>query len=180
MNNRFQNIENNNVTSYTYRVRKGSLSKYGRLIMLQHVLNKSSLRGSKSKEVGLIKDIILGIHSVAEDWIEHLIGVYYLDTMTGKTFRSFCEVLLSKITFYEKIRIIKEVGLLENKDIEMLKCINTMRNAFVHGYSIRSNKFTYKGKKITLWGHIEVLVRDFDSFLSKISGKKVEFLCEVK
>lgn len=179
MSNMFQNIENNTVT-YTFRPRKGSFEKYGKLIMLQHTLNKLSLKGSKSKEVGLIKDIILGIHSVAESWVEHLIGAYYLDAVRGKTFRSFCEVLLSKITFYEKIMIIKEISLLENKDVEMLKSINIIRNAFVHGYSIRSNKFTYKGKKITLWGHIEVLVKDFDSFLSKISGKKVNFLSEIK
>ena len=179
MKNIFQNIGNNTVTT-THRLRKGSLDKYGRLIMLQHTLNNLSLKGSKSKEIGLIKDIVLGMHSIAESWAEHLIGAYYLDRVKGKIFKSFCEVMLSKITFYQKIMIIKEIGLLENKDIEILKSINTIRNAFVHYYSIRSNKFIYRGKKITLWGHIEVLVKDFDSLLSKISGKKVEFLSEVK
>ena len=179
MSNMFQNIENKTVT-FTFKPRKGSIEKYGRLLMLQHELNKFCLKGSKSKEVGLIKDIILGIHSLSESWIEYLISGYYLDRTRGKIFRSFSEVLLSKITFYEKIMIIKKIGLFENKDIEILKAINTIRNAFVHGYSIRSNKFTYKGKKITSWGHIEVLVKDFDSFLSKISGKRVNFLSEVK
>ena len=179
MSNIFQDIKNTKVT-YTFRPRKGSFDKYGRLIMLQHTLNKLSLKGSKSKEVGLIRDIVLGIHSVAENWIDHLIGAYYLDTARGKIFRSFCEIILSKITFYEKIMIIKGTGFFENKEIEMLKSINTIRNAFVHFYSIRSNKFNYKGKKITQWGHIEVLVKDFDSFLSKISGKKINFLSEVE
>jgi len=172
-----QNNENKMV-SLTFIPRKGSMEKYGRLLMLQHRLNEFSLKGSKSKHIDLIKDIVLGIHSLAESWMDYLVAAYYLDATRGKVFKNFREILLTKITFSEKIYILKEISLIENKDLDMLKTINTIRNAFVHGYTLCSNKYLYKKKKITLWGHIEVLVKDFDSFLSKISGKKVNFLSE--
>lgn len=170
------NIENTTTTSFTFRPRRGDIQRTGRLVILQMRLEKFIAKGSKSRHVNIIKDIILGVHSVAENWIDHLISRYYLAKTKGIKFRNFHELLLTKLTFFEKIFILNEMHLIDNKDFEMLRNLNTIRNAFVHGYNIRSSKFLYKRKKITAWGQIEILVKDFEVFLSKISGRKIKLL----
>lgn len=174
------NKNSKTIHSFIIKTRRGSIEKYGRLIMLQHTLSPLSAKGSRSKHVNLIKDIILGLHSIAENWIDYLISFNYLNAIKGKRFRSFCELILTKLTFYEKLLILKEISSIESKDFNTLKSINTIRNAFVHGYSIRNKKFLYKGKKITLWGHIEVLIKDVEIFLRKVSGQKISLLDEQK
>lgn len=166
------NIEHTTTTSVTFRPRRGDIQRIGRLVVLQSRLQKFIAKGSKSRHVNIIKDIILGVHSIAENWIDYFISRYYLAKTKGIKFRNFHELLLAKLTFSEKIFILNEMRLIENKDFEMLRNLNTIRNAFVHGYNIRSNKFLYKRKKITEWGQIEILVKDFEVFLSKLAVEK--------
>lgn len=64
--------------SFIIKTRRGSAKKYGRLIMFQHRLSSLSAKGSRYVHVGLIKDIILGIHSIAENWIDYIISFNYL------------------------------------------------------------------------------------------------------
>jgi len=172
------NDENQKMVTFSRVIRKGEMEKYSRLIELKFELSEFSATGSKSRNIDLIKDIVLGIHFLAESWIEYLIGTYYLGNANRekKKFKNFCEIVLVRITFFQKLLIAKQVSVIEKKDFRILEDINTIRNAFVHNYSIRSAKFIYKGKKITAWGHIEVLIKDFELFLSRITGQKVNLL----
>ncbi len=73
--------------------------------------------------------------------------MYFLNKKRGKGFKEFVEIILTRISFSEKAQILKRITSIENKDVKMLEIINSLRNGFVHGCSIRENRFSYKGKK---------------------------------
>ena len=142
-------------SSSTYRIRRGEVQKYGMLFFLQHKLSRQLVAGSKSKHIDSIKDIVLGIHLMAERWLNYLIVIYFFDKKKGGKVDAFGETILARLNFNDRIQIVKELNLLPIKDVELLQNLNTIRNAFVHGLRIQNKKFNYKGKKITSWGHIE-------------------------
>ena len=125
-----------------------------------------------------IRDIVLGMHVDMERAFDRLLSMYFtLGGGTRETRRDFEEIVLPKVSFEEKLQILKKLKLITSKLRNNAERINTIRNGFAHGYRKDLPRFNYKGKRIFEAKTIEVLENDYNDIREDLR-KQVDKLLE--
>lgn len=125
------------------------------------VLPTSSTMTEKRKFY-LMRELILDYHITIEFLMNSLLARYFVPPIQSLNFQ---EMILSKIEFGEKIKIIRKLKLttLAKSHWETVEAINTIRNTFAHGYHVDHPKFLYKGKKAKHIFKNSAIIKEFQS-----------------
>jgi len=125
-----------------------------------------------------IRDIVLGMHVDMDRAFDRLLSMYFtLGRGTRETRTDLGEIILPKVSFEEKLQILKKLKLIMSKSKNDAERINTIRNGFAHGYRKDLPRFNYKGKRIFEVKTIEVLENDYNDIredLRKQADKLLE------
>jgi len=116
---------------------------------LKHIkdFNKTvSESARRSEKYPAMRSLILDCHLEMEKLFDKIIGMYYVNYFNNRE-ENFEEVLLTKITFEAKKEILVRVIDIPNDIVRIIEKLNSLRNAFAHGYDTKHDKFKYMGEK---------------------------------
>ena len=153
-------------------------------IMVQLVKEAEILKKFyKTKDVHLdkFKLCILRFHLNLESFFNLRIGIRFLGETFSQEHDVFEEVVLSKISWFAKARILMELKILPKYLFEKAKNINTLRNSLVH---IKRKETVYKNdknRKVSVRKDKTILIqvmKDYiaiaDSLTGQVLGKKAK------
>lgn len=100
----------------------------------------------RSEKYPAMRSLILDCHLEMEKLFDKIIEMYYVNYFSNRE-ENFEEVLLTKITFEAKKEILTTVIDIPNDKVRFIEKLNSLRNAFAHGYDTKHNKFKYMGEK---------------------------------
>lgn len=108
-------------------------------------LSGSRLTRGQKKNFGSIRNLVLDYHNGIERFINYTL-IDYLGHRDRPD--KFAEAVLSRLGFDEKVQIIRKFKIVNFSKVEFEKigAINSIRNAFAHGYPLNNKKFLYKKK----------------------------------
>ncbi len=116
---------------------------------LKHIkdFNKTvSESARRSEKYPAMRSLILDCHLEMEKLCDGIIGMYYVNHFSNRE-ENFEEVLLTKITFEAKKEILMTIIDIPNDILRFIEKLNSLRNAFAHGYDTKHDKFKYIGEK---------------------------------
>lgn len=99
-----------------------------------------------SEKYPAMRSLILDCHLEMEKLCDEIIEMYYVNYFSNRE-ENFKEVLLTKITFEAKKEILMTILDIPNDIVRFIEKINSLRNAFAHGYDTKHDKFKYMGEK---------------------------------
>jgi len=113
---------------------------------IKHFNKTISESARSSEKYPAMRSLILDCHLEIEKLFDDIIESYYFNYFSDRE-ENFKEVLLTKITFEAKKEILTVVIDMPNAIVRFIEKLNSLRNAFAHGYDTKHNKFKYIGEK---------------------------------
>lgn len=100
----------------------------------------------RSEKYPAMRSLILDCHLHMEELFDGIIVSYFANYFSDRE-ENFKEFLLSKITFEAKKEILMEIIDMPNDVVRFIEKLNSLRNAFAHGYDTKHDKFKITGEK---------------------------------
>jgi len=85
-----------------------------------------------SKESHNFREFVIDKHTILENLLDLLITAYFFDTINSGKSELFRNNVLANMDFSKKVRVIKDLGLIDRKIIGLIYLVNDYRVAQAH------------------------------------------------
>lgn len=126
-----------------------------------------------------IRGIVLDWHNGIEMAMNFILTAYFAAKSNPS---QFTEMILSKITFDEKLSVIRKLKLppFTKNNYKTIGAVNAVRNAFAHGYAINHSKFYYKGVESEHIVFNKKVIEEFENDVVEILRGLIECRKKIK